>query len=306
MIRASTGSRCSPTRPRTCTSNGGVGTTGPSAALPAPGSLVATFERIATAGVPAELVDEVVAELRVTPVITAHPTEVRRKTILRVVNEVADLLDDRDRQVTDDPAIAEIEDRLTICMITLWQTALLRLSKLRVRDEINEAIRYYDASLFDTVPALTRELEAMAPRPPGAPPVDATGAIRMGSWIGGDRDGNPFVTAEVLRFAVDRQAATALGHHLRAIERLSLELSMSARLITPTPALLALAGSSGDDSPFRADEPYRRALRGMHARLYAFTERVLGGDLDAPIPPRHPWNARPTGRSANSSTTSTS
>ena len=98
----------------------------------------------------------------------------------------------------------------------------------------------------------------------------------MGSWIGGDRDGNPFVTADVLRFAVGRQAATALGHHLRCVERLSVELSMSARLITPTDALLALAGSSGDDSPFRADEPYRRALRGMYARLYAFTERVLG------------------------------
>ena len=252
------------------------------------GSLVATFERIAEAGVPAELVDEVIAELRVTPVITAHPTEVRRQTILRVVNEVADLLDERDRLDTGDPAAAEIDDRLTICIITLWQTALLRLSKLRVRDEISEALRYYDASLFETVPALTSELESMAPRPPGSPPVDATGAIRMGSWIGGDRDGNPFVTADVLHFAIGQQAATALGHHLRALERLSVELSMSARLITPTEALLSLAGSSGDDSPFRADEPYRRALRGMHARLYAFTERVLRGDLEAidSAPPR--------------------
>ena len=244
------------------------------------GSLAATFERIASAGVPATLVDEVVTDLRVSPVITAHPTEVRRQTILRVVNEVADLLDARDRLDDGDPAAVEIDGRLTICIVTLWQTALLRLSKLRVRDEINEALRYYDASLFDTVPALTTELEAMAPRPAGQPPIDATGAIRMGSWIGGDRDGNPFVTADVLRFAVDRQAATALDHHLRAIEHLSVELSMSARLITPTDALLALAGSSGDDSPFRADEPYRRALRGMHARLYAFAEQVLDGDLD--------------------------
>ncbi|MET0663101.1 MAG: phosphoenolpyruvate carboxylase, partial [Ilumatobacteraceae bacterium] len=258
------------------------------------GSLAATLERIAEAGVPAELVDEVISELRVSPVITAHPTEVRRQTILRVVNEVADLLDERDRLDVGDPAMAEIDERLTICIITLWQTALLRLSKLRVRDEISEALRYYDASLFQTVPALTSELESMAPRPAGSPTVDATGAIRMGSWIGGDRDGNPFVTADVLGFAVGQQAATALGHHLGAIERLSVELSMSARLITPTDALLSLAGSSGDDSPFRADEPYRRALRGMHARLYAFTERVLGGDLDAidsaaPRVPREPY-----------------
>ncbi len=256
------------------------------------GSLVATFERIAAAGVPAELVDEVIAELRVSPVITAHPTEVRRQTILRVVNEVADLLDERGRLEGGDPTLADVDERLTICIITLWQTALLRLSKLRVRDEINEALRYYDASLFETVPALTSELESMAPGRSGAPsqspPVDATGAIRMGSWIGGDRDGNPFVTADVLRFAVSRQSATALGHHLRAIERLSVELSMSARLVTPTDDLLALAGSSGDDSPFRADEPYRRALRGMHARLYAFSERILGSEVEAidSAPPR--------------------
>ena len=177
------------------------------------GSLVATFERIAAAGVPAELVDEVISELRVSPVITAHPTEVRRQTILRVVNEVADLLDERDRLDAGDPAVAEVDDRLTICIITLWQTALLRLSKLRVRDEINEALRYYDASLFETVPALTSELETMAFRQSGSqsgsPPVDATGAIRMGSWIGGDRDGNPFVTADVL--ALRRQPAGGDG-----------------------------------------------------------------------------------------------
>src|SRR4029079_2475876 len=100
--------------------------------------------------------------------------------------------------------------------------------------------------------------------------------LRMGSWIGGDRDGNPFVTADVLRYAVERQATMALAHHLGQLERLASELSMSTRLVEPSPALLELAAASADESPFRQDEPYRRALRGVHARLSATATALLG------------------------------
>ncbi len=253
-----------------------------------PGSLAATFDQLAQAVVPPELIVDVVADLRVNPVITAHPTEVRRQTILHVMNEIADLLDDRSRCQPDDPSRDDLDRQLGICIVTLWQTALLRLSKLRVRDEINEALRYYDASLFDTLPALALDLEqAVAERFDGAV-VEAGASIAMGSWIGGDRDGNPFVTADVVRFATRRHAAVALGHHLRSLEQLSRSLSMSARLVTPTPELLALAADSADDSPFRADEPYRRALRGMHARLHAFATTIVGDDADETLgpPPR--------------------
>jgi phosphoenolpyruvate carboxylase len=156
-----------------------------------------------------------------------------------------------------------------------------------VRDEINEALRYYDASLFDVVPALSRELEQTVSDRYGRE-VDTSGAITMGSWIGGDRDGNPFVTAAVMRFAVGRQTRVALGHHLVALARLAREVSMSARLIEPTAELWALADASQDDSPFRADEPYRRALRGMHARLHAFARGVLDpGEGEVPGPGPH-------------------
>ncbi len=265
------------------------------------GSLAASFDRLDAADVPDSLVASVVDGLRVSPVITAHPTEVRRQTILHVMNEIADLLDDRSRLTDNDPEHVDIDRSLSICIVTLWQTALLRLSKLRVRDEINEALRYYDASLFETLPAITAELETMVadrlePGPVGVGSgggqvgagVDASRAVSMGSWIGGDRDGNPFVTAEVVRFAIHRHASVAFDHHLVAIQRLSRELSMSARLVTPTSELLELAGASGDDSPFRADEPYRRALRGMYARLYAYAAGVLADGMDdvSATPPR--------------------
>ncbi len=252
-----------------------------------PGSLDATFERLRSIGVDADEVVGVIDALAVSPVITAHPTEVRRQTILDVLREIADVLDARHRLDADDPAIDDAEARLGVNILSLWQTAILRLSKLRVRDEINEALRYYSASLFETIPALSRHLEQIVEDDFGAVDADTSAAISMGSWIGGDRDGNPFVTADVMRLAIGRHTHVALGHHLATLHRLGRELSMSARLITPTVELTELADTSGDDSPFRADEPYRRALRGMHARLYAFAEDAIDPDVDevpGPLP----------------------
>jgi phosphoenolpyruvate carboxylase len=240
------------------------------------GSLEATFDDLIEQGVTPETILATLADLEVSPVITAHPTEVRRKTILDVLGDVADLLDQHDRLHDTDKRRDDVVRRLDARILTLWQTAILRLSKLRVSDEINEALRYYDVSLFETIPRLGADLESLAAERFGAAPFDTSTVVSMGSWIGGDRDGNPFVTADVMRLAVGRQALVALEHHLAEIRRLSIELSMSARLVTPTNALIALAEASGDDSPFRADEPYRRALRGMYSRLFAFAGSVLG------------------------------
>jgi phosphoenolpyruvate carboxylase len=259
---------------------------------PRPGSLAASLERLRAAGIDDDELVAVAGSIEVSPVITAHPTEVRRKTILQVLDEVGDLLVRRSELADDDRDA--IDEELAAAVLLLWQTALLRLSKLRVRDEINEAIRYYDASLFQVVPALTRDLE-QALRELTGEAIDATHAIAMGSWIGGDRDGNPFVTAEVMRYAIGRQTETALEHHLVALHDLSRRLSMTDRLVTPTAELLALAEESGDDSPFRADEPYRRALRGMHARLHAFARRAIDSDHEVPGPvpaePRSPYGS---------------
>jgi phosphoenolpyruvate carboxylase len=246
------------------------------------GSLAATFEHLLANGVAADVIAAQVGDLLVSPVITAHPTEVRRRTVLDHVDAVGELLARRALAAGSPSEEADVDAALRLEILMLWQTAEVRLSKLRVRDEINEALRYYESSIFETIPALLADLDALALDRVGTM-ADNPRAISMGSWIGGDRDGNPFVTADVLRLAVDSQAATALGHHLLALHALALQLSMSARLITPTPALAELADGSADESPFRADEPYRRALRGMHARLWSLAAEVLD-EVPGPAP----------------------
>ena len=250
-----------------------------------PGGVAATMSALLDTGIDPSAVAEALGNLRVSPVLTAHPTEVRRQTILDVVERISDLLEHR-RLVTSSPsATAEVDSALRDEVLTLWQTAILRLSKLRVNDEVNEALRYYASSLFSVVPQLQAEVEHLAQARLGTS-IDGTDLVQMGSWIGGDRDGNPFVTSEVLAHAVTANASAAARHHLLGLIGLSRSLSMSARLVSPTAELLALAEASGDDSIFRADEPYRRALRGIHARLWATFAEVLD---EVPGPePRHP------------------
>ena len=251
---------------------------------PQKGSLAATFELLDRADLPADDVARELAGALVCPVVTAHPTEVRRKTISQVQRQITELIRQRDRAAVGETDEAEWSGKLWRSVLTLWQTALLRLSRLRLQDEIDEALRYYELSLFDVVPAINAELRrALEERWPEA------GLLRRpmlmpGSWIGGDRDGNPFVTADALRRATSRQAETALGHHLEELQALRSELSMSDRLVTPTRELYRLAEASRDDSPFRADEPYRRALGGIADRLCATASAVLGS---VPGPPPH-------------------
>src|SRR6185312_8881158 len=202
----------------------------------------------------------------------------RRKTIFQVQRQVSELIRQRDRSAPGEVDDAEWSGKLGRAVLTLWQTALLRLSRLRLQDEIDEALRYYELSLFEVIPALNAELRrALRERWPDAGLLPRP-MLLPGSWIGGDRDGNPFVTADALRRATRRQAETALGHHLAELTCLRDELSMSDRLITPTPELYELADAAGDESPFRADEPYRRAVLGIHGRLTATAHAAAGGE----------------------------
>jgi phosphoenolpyruvate carboxylase len=243
---------------------------------PQAGSLAATFQLLDEAHLDTDTVARELAGALVSPVVTAHPTEVRRKTIFQVQRQVADLIRQRDRAASGEVDDADWAAKLWRSVLTLWQTALLRLSRLRLTDEIDEALRYYELSLFDVVPALNSELRrALNERWPGAGLLPRP-MLLPGSWIGGDRDGNPYVTADALRRATRRQAETALGHHLAELAALRDELSMSDRLVTPTHDLYVLADAARDESQFRADEPYRRALNGIYARVAAAAQAILG------------------------------
>ena len=241
------------------------------AAAPA-GTLAHAIESIAQAGVDADDVQRAVATSEVIAVLTAHPTEIRRKTIQSIQTSVAALMEQRDRVAMSQVEEGEWRDELWRQIVTLWQTAMLRLTKLRLRDEVNDAMRYFELSLLSQVPQLNAAVNAAF----GVRPDRERPLLRIGSWIGGDRDGNPFVTSEVLADTFQQQATLVLGHHLSQLWCLAEELSMSSRLITPDPAVLYLTEAAGDTSPYRLDEPYRRALRGMHARLAATARHLVG------------------------------
>src|SRR3954462_7855989 len=203
------------------------------------GSLAATLALLDQADLDADTVARELAGALVSPVVTAHPTEVRRRTISRVQRQITDLIRLRDRTVPGGSDDAEWSAELWRAVLTLWQTALLRLSRLRLEDEIDEALRYYELSLFDVMSAINAELRtALNERWPDAGLLERP-MLQPGSWIGGDRDGNPFVTAEALYRATSRQAETALGHYLAELEELRVELSMSDRLVRPTDELYA-------------------------------------------------------------------
>jgi phosphoenolpyruvate carboxylase len=242
-------------------------------------------DRQATAGEPGDTISEVLSELDaagigsdavlefarhalVTPVLTAHPTEVRRKSIIDRRNRVAHLMRLRDREIDETPEGEAVETEIRRQIALLWQTRPLRLERLHVADEVEIALSYFRDVFLDTLPALYARWE----RELGGRPASF---VRLGSWIGGDRDGNPFVTADTMRFALARNAEALLSHYLDQVHAIGAELSISSSLAPVTQELLDLA-NHGDKGPERADEPYRRAFVWIYARLAATYQTITG------------------------------
>jgi phosphoenolpyruvate carboxylase len=236
-------------------------------------SLAATYLKLESAELDSATVANALAGALVSPVITAHPTETRRRTVFDTQHRITQLMRLRMRghTRTDDGRNIDLELRRNI--LTLWQTALIRLSRLKIQDEIETGLRYYAAALFEVIPQVNAEVRtALQARWPEAHVLEQP-ILRPGSWIGGDRDGNPNVTAEVVRLATGSAAYTALAHYFVELAALEEELSMSVRLVRISEDLGALADTCGE--PARADEPYRRALRVIHARLTATAAEIL-------------------------------
>ena len=260
------------------------------------GSLDVALARLRWAGVSPSAVADLLAHSFVSPVLTAHPTEVQRKSILDAERGIAQLLTARDdlkalaaaaggtKDALTPKALAANEAQLRARVVQLWQTRLLRYSKLTVLDEIDNALSYYESTFLREIPKLYASLE----RELGHSELHSF--LRMGQWTGGDRDGNPNVNADTLNYALRRQSEVALRHYLTEVHYLGGELSMSARLVDISPAMQALADASPDHNEHRADEPYRRALTGIYARLAATLKALTGGEAARhAVAPQNPY-----------------
>ncbi|WP_136416842.1 phosphoenolpyruvate carboxylase [Herbaspirillum sp. ST 5-3] len=214
----------------------------------------------------------------VSPVLTAHPTEIQRKSILNCRMAIAQLLNERDRVQQTPEESSENEGALRRAILTLWQTHMLRRAKLSVIDEVENGLAYYDYTMLREVPRLYAHLEdLLAPRLASPKLAALPSFLTIGSWIGGDRDGNPFVTAEVLEQTLKMQCERALSFYLDEVHILASQLSIAKAEGECSEELLEMANRSPDTSPHRAGEPYRRAMAGIHARLFATFHAMTGG-----------------------------
>jgi len=252
------------------------------AGSPRSGTLASTLSHARAAGFSAADLRKFFAEALVSPVLTAHPTEVRRKSTIDREMEIAALLDRRERiQLTPEEIVAD-DEKLRREVLTLWQTNLLRRTKLTVLDEVANGLSFYDYTFLHELPRLHCALEDRLNEGDSAALGELASFLRMGSWIGGDRDGNPFVTAEVMRGTLRLQSSRVLRFYLEELHVLGSELSLAAHLADVSKDLRALAERSPDTSPHRSGEPYRLAVSGIYARLTATAAKL---DVETTRPP---------------------
>src|SRR4051794_23490671 len=257
------------------------------------GALARALAHASDAGISADQLRRFFGTAQVSPVLTAHPTEVRRKSTIDREMEIAGLLDRRERMHLTAEEFVASEEQLRRAVLTLWQTNLLRRTKLTVLDEVANGLSFYDYTFLHEVPRLHCALED---RLHAEDATGDTGAreelasfLRMGSWIGGDRDGNPFVTAEVMRGTLRLQASRVLRFYLEELHALGAELSLAAHLADVSEELRTLAEHSPDRSPHRSGEPYRLAVSGIYARLAATAQKLEVETSRAPVGEAAPY-----------------
>jgi len=244
---------------------------------PRRGSVADALARSMAAGYAPAAVKEFFDAAHISAVLTAHPTEVRRRSTMRLEIAVANLIAQRERADLTPDEKREIDDRLAETVLALWQTNLLRRTRLDVMDEVTNGLSYFDYTFFRELPRLYAAIEdQLAAADAATARTPLRSFLGIGSWIGGDRDGNPFVTAETLGQTLRRQSARALNFYLEEIHALGHELPLSSFLVSVSPELADLAARSPDLSPHREAEPYRRALAWFYARLAATQQRLNG------------------------------
>jgi len=254
------------------------------------GSLLLALDRIGDKKIGKKALQAFLDSALISPVLTAHPTEVQRKSILDCHLIISSLMSERDRVDMTPDELADNEEALHRFVLILWQTRMLRTAKLNVRDEIKNGLEFYRYTFLTEIPKiyanLEKKLEARFGNDIKVPPL-----LRVGSWIGGDRDGNPFVTHDVMLDAVQQHSSLAFEYYLNETHILGTRLSLTDRLVEVSDELRKLSDISPDKASSRSDEPYRRALILVYSRLSA-TAKHLGHEISH-LPPvdkhAHPY-----------------
>jgi phosphoenolpyruvate carboxylase len=242
----------------------------------AEGTVANVLARAKARGITRPQLQKVFESILVMPVLTAHPTEVRRKSIIDREMELAALLAERERGAMTPGEAAANDEAILRAVLTLWQTSLIRHDRPTVADEVANGISYFDQTFLRELPYVYSLMEdRLATHDRGRNDAELPSFFRIGSWIGGDRDGNPFVTAEVLNLTAAMQSRKAVNFYLDELHQLGAELPLDRARISVSGQLQELVNQFPDSSPRRAAEPYRRAIVGIYSRLAA-TARLLG------------------------------
>ena len=262
------------------------------------GSIPVAMKKLHAAGITNKMISQTLEKSLISPVLTAHPTEVQRTSILEAERDIANLLAARDQIKESSRAnnsnkdallakeLKQNEEQIQARVLQLWHTRLLRFTKLTVADEIENSLTYYETTFLREIPKIYAQLEDLLPGNLVA------SFLKMGQWIGGDRDGNPNVSANTLEYAITRQAEMVLRHYLTEVHYLGRELSVSALLLKFPKKMQELAAASPDRNEHRQDEPYRRALTGMYSRLAASLKVLTNTDAARhAVPPQNPYTS---------------
>ena len=253
------------------------------------GSFLNTVSEIKEFGLKALELQKVIDQLRYSPVFTAHPTEARRRTMMTLQRRIFLIINKLNRggliPEEQDSLIKQLKSQIQL----LWRTSEVRNNKPTVEDEVRYGLFYFDASLFKSIPMIYRYFERANRHVYGSGEIKVPSFIKFGSWIGGDRDGNPFVTPEVTRNAIRLHMQAALKEYQRRVLKLQNILSHDIEYVTPNEEFIASLQkdvSELKETELFRTEPYRKKLHFMASRLNAnlktVENRLLGQATETP------------------------
>lgn len=238
------------------------------------GSVQGTISELKDMGLSAEQVQSLLDQLRYIPVFTAHPTEARRRTLMTVQRRIFVLLDQLAQPHLPAEDQQALQRQLNAQLQVLWRTNEVRMHKPTVLDEVRYGLYYFRESLFEAIPLLYRYFDRALRNSYGLHQINVPSFVRFGSWIGGDRDGNPFVTADITRQAIRLHMQAALQEYLKRLQDLGTILTHSIQFITPTPEFSEYLNAQvqlfqGNTRAIDAypEEPYRQLISIMVERL---------------------------------------